>query len=98
AEVQTFKDVIADFPSEGSVAEVVVRAPAADQGAVEAQLAELGRAAAGTGMSRAPSDPGEVSAARRTTVLDLAMPFDESDARIDDALTRLRDLAPATVD
>lgn len=99
AEVQTFKDVVSAFPSEGPIAEVVVRAPAADQGAVEAQLADLGRAAAATGMFRAPSAPAEVSADRRTTVLELAMPFDESDGRIDDALRALRDrLAPGAVD
>lgn len=99
AEVQTIKDVIEEFPSEGPVAEVVVRSSAADQAAVATQLADLGREAAATGMFREPSAPVEVSEDGRTSVLELAMPFDESDEEVDDALHLLRDeLAPASVD
>jgi len=99
AEVQTIKAVIEEFPSEGPVAQVVVRAPAADRAAVAEQLDDLGRRAAGSGMFRAPGAPVETSEDGRTSVLELAMPFDESDDEVDEALRLLRDeLAPASVD
>jgi RND superfamily putative drug exporter len=99
AEVQTVKDVIAEFPSEGPVARVVVRASADDREAVAAQLADLGKDAADSGMFREPSSPIEVSEDGRTSVLELAMPFDESDDEVDEALRLLRDqLLPAAVD
>ncbi|WP_322936613.1 MMPL family transporter [Nocardioides bizhenqiangii] len=99
AEVQTIKAVIEEFPSEGPVAQVVVRAPADDQAAVAAQLDDLGRRAAASGMFRAPSAPVENSDDGRTSVLELAMPFEESDDEVDEALLMLRDqLVPASVD
>lgn len=99
AEVQTIKAVIAEFPSEGPVAEVVVRASASDQQAVATQLVELGTEAAASGMFTEPSTPVEVSEDGRTSVLALAMPFDESDDEVDEALRLLRDrLVPESVD
>jgi putative drug exporter of the RND superfamily len=99
AEVQTIKDVIEEFPSEGPIARVVVRADASDRAEVAAQLDELGRAAAESGMFRRPTEPVEVSADGRTSILELAMPHEESDERVDDALRLLRDdLVPAAVD
>jgi RND superfamily putative drug exporter len=99
AEVQTFRAVVDAFPSEGPVAEVVVRAPAADRAEVAAQLADLEREAVASGMFREAGAPAEVSEDGRTSVLALPMPFDESGDEVDEALELLRDrLAPASVD
>ena len=99
AEVQTTKAIAKEFPSEGPVAEVVVRAPASDQNEVAERLDDLGRESAASGMFRAPSAPVEVSEDGRTSILELAMPFEESDDQVDDALKLLRDdLVPASVD
>lgn len=99
AEVQTIKAVIEEFPSEGPVARVVVRAAAAEQAEVARQLDDLGRDAAASGMFEEPSAPLQVSDDGRTSVLELAMPFEESDDEVDEALQLLRDdLVPASVD
>lgn len=99
AEVQTTKAIAAAFPSEGPVAEVVVRAPASEQENVADQLEELGRTAADTGMFREPTAPVEVSEDGRTSVIELAMPFSESSEKVDEALELLRDdLVPHTID
>ena len=99
AEVQTIKDVIDEFPSEGPVAQVVVRASADDRTDVAAQLDELGQEAVASGMFRQPSAPVEVSEDGRTSILELAMPFEESDEQVDEALELLRgELVPAAVD
>lgn len=98
AEVRTTKAIAAAFPSEGPVADVVVRAPANQQEAVADDLEKLGREAEATGLFRAPTSPPEVSADGRTTVLGLAMPFDESSEKVDEALRLLRaELVPAHV-
>ena len=97
--MQTIKDVIEEFPSEGPIARVVVRADASDQAAVAAQLDDLSREAVASGMFREPSSPVEVSADGRTSILELAMPFEESDEQVDEAIRLLRgDLVPAAVD
>ena len=99
AEVQTIRDVIEEFPSEGPIARVVVRAGASDQAEVATQLDDLSREAVASGMFRQPSSPVEVSADGRTSILELAMPFEESDEQVDDAIRLLRgDLVPASVD
>ena len=99
AEVQTIRDVIEEFPSEGPIARVVVRAGASDQAEVATQLDDLSREAVASGMFRQPSSPVEVSADGRTSILELAMPFEESDEQVDEAIRLLRgDLVPASVD
>jgi putative drug exporter of the RND superfamily len=99
AEVQTIRDVIEEFPSEGPIARVVVRAGASVQAEVATQLDDLSRAAVASGMFRQPSSPVEVSADGRTSILELAMPFEESDEQVDEAIRLLRgDLVPASVD
>ncbi|WP_182526251.1 MMPL family transporter [Nocardioides dongkuii] len=98
-EVQTMREVTATFPSEGAVAEVVVRAPAAQQDAVRTALERLDRDAVATGSFVATGEPVETSADGRTSVLEMGMPFEESDDRVDDALHLLRDdLVPAAGD
>lgn len=97
-EVQTMRDVTAAFPSEGTTAEVVVRAGAGDRERVADALQRLADDALATGSF---VDAGEVvvSADDRTSVLELAMPYEESDERVDEALRTLRaDLVPTAVD
>ncbi|MEK7485907.1 MAG: hypothetical protein AABZ60_16415, partial [Planctomycetota bacterium] len=78
---------------------VVVRADASDADAVAADLAQLATDAAAGGRFTGDADPVSVSEDGRTSVLRLAMPFAESDDRVDDALRELRsDLVPAAVD
>lgn len=99
AEVQTFKAIVKEFPSEGPVAEVVVRAAAADRADVAARLDDLAGAAVATGSFREPTEPPAVSDDGRTTILELAMPFNESDEKVDEALRLLRDrLVPQSVE
>lgn len=98
-EVATMREIAAAYPSEGTVAMVVVRADAADRDAVGADLQQLARDAAATGRFTDDTAPVEVSEDGRTSVMRLAMPFDESDDRVDDALRDLRsDLVPDAVD
>lgn len=98
-EVQTMREVTDAFPSEGTTAEVVVHAAAADQAAVDDALQRLARDAVATGDFVDAGADVEVSADRRTSVLELAIPYEESDERVDDALRELRtDLIPAAVD
>ena len=90
-EVATMRAVAAAFPSEGASAEVVVRAPAADRDAVAAALRDLERDAVATGSFRATGEPPQTSDDGTTSVLELAMPWEESDDRVDRALRQLRD-------
>lgn len=88
-EVQTMRAVSETFPGEGSTAEVVVRGggdaavPALER--VEAEAVETGRFTSSGG------DPIRTSSDGNTSVLTLAMPYEESDDRIDRALETLRD-------
>lgn len=98
-EVQTMRDVTAAFPSEGTTAEVVVRGSAAQQAEVADVLQRLADDAVATGSFVDTGATVEVSEDGRTSVLELAIPFEESDSRVDDALHTLRsDLVPAAVD
>jgi RND superfamily putative drug exporter len=99
-EVQTVQRIAQEFPSQGTTASVVVRAPASERTAVRTALGQLESAAIAT-----PDfvDPGEKSvrssADGTTTVLDLAMPYEESDPAADRAVESLRTgLAPAALD
>ncbi|MDO9456968.1 MMPL family transporter [Nocardioides sp.] len=96
-EVQTMRDLTAAFPAEGASATVVVKADPADAGRVADALADLEQRAVATGDFVATGEAPEASADGTTTVLDLAMPFDESDERVDDAVRELRtELVPAS--
>jgi RND superfamily putative drug exporter len=77
----------------------VVKATAQDRAEVGRALRRLDRTAVGTadfvGSGR---DPVRVSADGRTSLLALAMPYDESDPKVDHAITSLRsDLVPAAL-
>jgi RND superfamily putative drug exporter len=99
-EVQTFKAMTEAFPVEGTTALVVVTAAAADQDQVAAALNRLDDAAAATDdFVETGRDPLRVSEDGTTSALQLAMPYDESDERVDRAIEDLRaDLAPEALD
>ncbi|WP_322919576.1 MMPL family transporter [Nocardioides renjunii] len=99
-QVVTARDMAKAFPLEGASAEVVVQADAADAARVRSALVGLDEAAARTGDFVAAGDAGiEVSDGGRTTVLDLAIPHEESDPRVDEAVELLRDeLVPTALD
>lgn len=95
-EVQTARDLAAAFPSEGATATVVVRG---EGGRVDAALVTLAADAVATGDFVDTGAAPRTSSDGRTTVLDLAMPYEESDERVDDALRALRgDLVPTVFD
>lgn len=87
--VQTYRAIMAAFPAEGTSARVVVtgvdQAPA--RAGIERLLDAAGRSGdfVTEGATLRTSDDG------RTTVLDLALPYDESDDRATRAIERLRD-------
>jgi RND superfamily putative drug exporter len=98
-QVQTFRAISAAFPSQNEGAAVVVKAPAAQQDRVAGELRRLEEAATRTrdfvhedGQTLETSRDGTVS------VLHLRTAYDDSDARLDGAIERLRDdLVPAHV-
>src|SRR3954452_3869533 len=98
-EVQTFTRITQEFPAEGTNAAVVVKASPADRAAVGQALRRLDRDAIRSddfvGSGR---DPVRVSADGTTSVLQLVMPYDESDPKVDGAITSLRTgLVPAAL-
>lgn len=93
-QVQTFKALSAEFPSQGAKAEVVVKADPDQQDQVGAALGGLKSAAISSGAFVDEGDLVQVSDDGRVSILQLVMPFDESDPRADDAIKTLRDLTP----
>ena len=95
-QVQTFRTMVAEFPSQGGKVSVVVKAPAGAQDRVRAALTALQADAVRSGdFVDGLDQPFVVSADRTVTVLHLLMPYDESDPRVDGAVERLRgDLVP----
>jgi RND superfamily putative drug exporter len=91
-QVQTFRTMTSEFPSQGAKADVVVKAPAADAGRVRDALAGLQAKALGSrDFVDGLSDPIEVSRDGTLTVLHLVMRYGEADSRVDGAVERLRD-------
>ena len=98
-EAKTMQDLSAAFPSEGTTAELVVRADASQQDDVAAALAKVEAAAEKSPLFRPSGTQVEVSKDGTVSVLTLAMPFKESDDRVDTAIEELRaDLAPSALD
>jgi RND superfamily putative drug exporter len=94
AEVTTLKQISTAFPGEGPTARVVVRS--ADAAAAARALSDLREKAVATGRF---SETGDVVRSGEISVLVLAMPYPESDPRIDTALRDLRsELIPATLE
>jgi putative drug exporter of the RND superfamily len=92
-EVTTLKQISAAFPGEGPTAAVVVRS--ADDRVAAAALGDLRQKAVATGHFTAT---GDVARSGGISVLRLAMPYPQSDPRIDRAIRELRtSLVPATL-
>jgi RND superfamily putative drug exporter len=97
-QVQTFRALTAEFPSQGAQAEVVVKADAADKAKIASALDSLKSAAIRSGdFVDEITDPVQVSRDGTVSVLHLVMPYDESDSRADKAVEHLRDLVPASL-
>ncbi|WP_435768809.1 MMPL family transporter [Nocardioides sp. SYSU DS0651] len=89
---QTLRTLSAAFPSEGTTAAVVATAEPGEQADVAAALTRLESSAVATGDFTAVGEAPTASADSTTTVLRLAMPYDESDDRAAEAITELRTL------
>jgi RND superfamily putative drug exporter len=85
--VQTLRAITAAYPSEGTSAQVVVTG--VDAPAAAAGLEELATAAGQDGFVTSGATV-QASADGRTSVIDLALPYDESDDRATAAIERLR--------
>ena len=98
-QVQTFRTMAAEFPSQGARADVVVKAPARDAGRVRDALAALqARALKSRDFVDGVADPIDVSHDGSVTVLHLVMRYGEADSRVDGAVVRLRgDLVPSAL-
>jgi len=94
--VQTFRAVMDAYPAEGTSARVVVTGT--DQARARAGLERLLDAAGATGDFVTEGAQVRTSEDGRTSVVDLALPYDESDDRSTKAIERLRDdLVPASL-
>lgn len=99
APVATANDLRSAFPQEGTVAEVVVTAPASAQDEVATALAELEEEAVATGEFTESRAEVRTSADGTTSVLDVATPYDEGSEQAEAAVRLLRDgLAPPALD
>ncbi len=98
-EAKTMQDLSKAFPSEGTTADLVVRAKASQQDEVAAALSKVEASTKDSPLFRPSGTEVNVSPDGTTSVLTLAMPFDESDGRVDTAIKQIRsDLAPAALD
>lgn len=96
ATVQTFRSIAAAYPSEGTSAQVVVSG--AEPDAARAALEDLAERAGRDGDFVTTGAEVQVSADGGTSVLDLPMPYEESDDRATGAIERLRtELVPAAL-
>jgi RND superfamily putative drug exporter len=98
-EVQTYRAMADAFPSEGTSASLVVKATGADREEILDGLARVNTAALATGdFVDGGTEAVETSSDGRYAVLHLAMPYADSDERVEDAIGLLReDLAPAAL-
>ena len=98
-EVQTVKQIAEKFPAQGTTARVVVRTDAGQHADAVDALSELDQAARATDdFVDTQGDPVRTSADGTTSVLTVAMPYGESDPRVDEAVRALRnELAPTAL-
>ena len=95
-EVQTLKQISAEFPSEGATATLVAKASATDRDQVVAALEAVEGQALASGDFVESGQVVETSKDGTTSLLRLAMPYAESDDRVDTAIEELRgSMAPA---
>ncbi|MCZ4500101.1 MAG: transporter [Marmoricola sp.] len=98
-QVQTFRALSAEFPSQGAKADVVVKAAARDRSEILDALGSLQRRALATpDFATGIDEPVTTSEDGTVSVLHLVMPYDESDTRADTAIAHLRDLVPGSLD
>jgi RND superfamily putative drug exporter len=98
-EAKTAQDLSKAFPSEGTTADLVVKAGPSQQDAVARALAQVEDRAERSPLFQPSGTPVRVSADGTVSVLTLAMPYDESDSRVDRAIERIRStLAPQALD
>ncbi len=97
AEVQTFQEIAKAYPSEGATADLVVKAPADQADAVEQALTELQDGAIAEGLLVDSGAETVTSADGTTTLLEVALPYEESDPRIDGIIDDLRTTSAADV-
>src|SRR4051812_18341401 len=98
-EAKTAQELSKAFPSEGTTADLVVKADPSQQATVAAALAEVENQAEASPLFQPSGKQVEVSPDGTVSVLTLAMPFDESDHRVDTAIKELRsELAPAALE
>jgi len=94
--VQTLKKISGEFPSEGATATLVARASATDRDQVVAALEAVEAKALASGDFIESGQVVETSKDETTSLLRLAMPYAESDDRVDTAIEKLRgSMAPA---
>lgn len=92
--VQTYRAITQAYPSEGTSAQVVVTG--VDEATAKAGLERLAAAAGESDDFVTGAATVQSSGDGRTSVIDLALPYDESDDRATAAIERLRDdLVPA---
>jgi RND superfamily putative drug exporter len=96
-EVQTYLKITQEFASEGTSLDVVARG---DKAEITAALDSLNEAALKSKhFEDLGVEPVTTSEDGGTAVLQLAMPYDESDSKVDDAIEELRgELVPAAFD
>jgi RND superfamily putative drug exporter len=94
--VQTLKKLTEEFPAEGATATLVATSSAADGDNVVAALEAAEQRALASGHFVDSGRAVQTSANGRTSLLRLAMPYGESDDRVDTAIEALRGaIAPA---
>jgi RND superfamily putative drug exporter len=98
-EAKTAQDVSHAFPSQGTTADLVVKVAPSRQGQVAAALSKVESAAERSPLFQPSGEPVKVSPDGAVSVLTLAMPYDESDGRVNDAIEKIRtQLAPHALD
>ena len=98
-EAKTMQDLSKAFPSEGTTADLVVRADASERDDVAAALTKIEATAERSPLFRPSGTDVRVSKDGTVSVLTLAMPFKESDDRVDTAIRDLRsNLAPSALE
>jgi RND superfamily putative drug exporter len=98
AAVQTYDRLSAAFPGQQSTQTVVVKAPAAEAGAVATQLKALSDRAGGNPLFAADAQPVRVSADATVHELRIDVPFDSESKSARQGLTELRsELVPQTI-
>jgi RND superfamily putative drug exporter len=89
-EVQTFQQIAEEFPAEGATASLVVKAPPSEAEAVRQALTRLEADAIVAGQLVDSGAQSVTSDDGTTTLLEVALPYEESDPRLDDVIADLR--------